>query len=88
MENFSEIHAGSRERKQWVKRVMMGNRSEIKLKTKHQMAENRFCLPLLDETFFHGNVVWCGGRNVILSHIYFANLIRIIEAFPEMFTTQ
>lgn len=42
MENFPKYMPEAEERKQWVKRVMMGNRSEIKLKTKHQMAENRF----------------------------------------------
>lgn len=50
------------ERKQWVLRVMMGNRSEIKLKTKHQMAEEvSFPSPSLHETFFcyeHFLVIW------------------------------
>lgn len=32
---FSKYMPEAEERKQWVKRVMMGNRSEIKLKTKH-----------------------------------------------------
>lgn len=49
---FQKYMPEGEERKQWVLRVMMGNRSEIKLKTKHQMAEEfSFPSPSLHETF-------------------------------------
>jgi hypothetical protein len=47
---FPKYMPEAEERKQWVKRVMMGNRSEIKLKTKHQMATRTFFFNLY-ETF-------------------------------------
>lgn len=52
------------ERKQWVKRVMMGNRSEIKLKTKHHGEVFSF---ILDETFsrFYEISFLCNNKNLL-----------------------
>ena len=47
--NFPKYMPEAEERKQWVKRVMMGNRSEIKLKTKHH---GELFFPSIPETLF------------------------------------
>lgn len=56
VKNFQEYKPEAEEWKQWVLQVMMGNRSEIKLKTKHQMAAKLFPPALTSWNVFLWNI--------------------------------
>lgn len=66
--NFPKYMPEAEKRKQWVKRVMMGNRSEIKLKTKHH--GELFSFPSSLRRFFSS-----------LSHFYEISFRAITKIF-------